>query len=923
MNRCTLVLLHFLTALLLISPGAEAQINWSLSANFVSAAEAGGPNFGLANPIVRDIREDGKGRMWFATQTGVSCYDGKTFKSYLNTPTDSLLWKDWGCHFLTADGTGRIWVATTFKLFYFDQKKDRFIEYDLSGVEPDAPHGLSSSELYLQDWPEEGVVWLNIYGGIYAIDPQSLKIRKAFRLSRLVGVTGRDRDGLTWEGGWSTRELRLIRSDGMTQQKTTAPMNRIRDIFQEPGSTRVWVGSEMLLSFDKKTGNWERWSMGQGRFYDNFAMAPKLTGQSILWMHPINVPTVYGFDMKEKKFVYQISTNNLPGNMLRCSNVECLYVDSNSNIWIGGKEGVSVVFCNQKEKDKWDSLSVSYIKKNRINYSPLITGTWDMPNGSIAEWMNNGEEYAYVALSKYSKAYFEGTAIDDTAISGKRTLVDTEKGIRMVSDIIYCRNENGLWEEYIKDYAKASVLVNHDIGKSNVIVCRGNNFDFETDISGTWDLQMGFYPYYFQDGNFLAVIFPDHLLRMKKIGKDKWQGIQIRTYGGCRTEMDIEFSVIKMDSIFSKWTALDSHCDLFKDQKGTSELKRFKAISDNDSVFITEFRIFDEFQPVIPTNHVAKELVINHDQNFISFDFSSSSDPATTTFYYQLEGFDKGWFTARMQHSATYTNLDGGSYIFKVRATDAEGNELRGNAQFMLRVRQPFYKTWWFISLAAALFFGLIWFIFQVRLRQRLEKEAIRRRIARDLHDEVGSTLTTISILSESVLRQMDLDGEKTRLGGIGEKARTAMSSMSDIVWSVNPQNDSMDKIVERMIRFAAETLEPQGISAIFDIEKEVYALQLPMEQRKDFYLFFKEATTNVAKHSGANRAVFSLKKTGRQLHFTIEDDGKGLPTHPQGSLGGNGWHNMRARAAALGAQLEIKTGENRGVLVSLRMPTA
>ncbi|HRD81508.1 MAG TPA: hypothetical protein PLL53_12170, partial [Saprospiraceae bacterium] len=161
------------------------------------------------------------------------------------------------------------------------------------------------------------------------------------------------------------------------------------------------------------------------------------------------------------------------------------------------------------------------------------------------------------------------------------------------------------------------------------------------------------------------------------------------------------------------------------------------------------------------------------------------------------------------------------------------------------------------------------------------------------------------------------------RLSGIGDKARTAMSSMSDIVWSVNPQNDSMDKIVERMIRFATDTLEPLGISAIFDIEKEVYALQIPMEQRKDFYLFFKEATTNVAKHSGATRAVFSLKKTGRQLLFTIEDDGKGLPPQPQGSLGGNGLLNMRARAEALGAQLDIKTGENSGVRVSLRMPVA
>ncbi len=167
----------------------------------------------------------------------------------------------------------------------------------------------------------------------------------------------------------------------------------------------------------------------------------------------------------------------------------------------------------------------------------------------------------------------------------------------------------------------------------------------------------------------------------------------------------------------------------------------------------------------------------------------------------------------------------------------------------------------------------------------------------------------------------MELDGEKARLSGIGDKARTAMSSMSDIVWSINPQNDSMDKIVERMIRFATDTLEPLGISAVFDIEKEVYALQMPMEQRKDFYLFFKEATTNVAKHSGATRALFSLKKTGRQLLFTIEDDGKGLPPQPQGSLGGNGLRNMQARTEALGAEFLMKNNGEYGIFVSLRIP--
>jgi ligand-binding sensor domain-containing protein/two-component sensor histidine kinase len=319
--------------------------------------------------------------------------------------------------------------------------------------------------------------------------------------------------------------------------------------------------------------------------------------------------------------------------------------------------------------------------------------------------------------------------------------------------------------------------------------------------------------------------------------------------------------------------------------------------------------------------NLEKSLQLRHDENYFTLNFSSFLHSEWPVYYsYRLRGLRDEWSQPLESPFARFTNVPPGRYFFEVRSSFANGPPSEVSS-FLIEIVPPFWQTWWFRVMVALAVFGLIWFIFQVRLRQRLEKEAIRRRIARDLHDEVGSTLTTISILSESVLRQMDLDGEKTRLGGIGEKARTAMSSMSDIVWSVNPQNDSMDKIVERMIRFAADTLEPLGISAIFDIEKEVYALQLPMEQRKDFYLFFKEATTNVAKHSGANRAVFSLKKTGRQLHFTLEDDGKGLPTQPQGSLGGNGLKNMAARAEALGADFLIDNGIDCGTFVALKIP--
>lgn len=275
-------------------------------------------------------------------------------------------------------------------------------------------------------------------------------------------------------------------------------------------------------------------------------------------------------------------------------------------------------------------------------------------------------------------------------------------------------------------------------------------------------------------------------------------------------------------------------------------------MSDNDSVFITEFRIFDEFQPVVPADYVVKELVIDHSQNFISFDFASSSDPKTTTFYYQLEGFDEGWFMARMQRSATYTNLDGGAYTFRVRATDAEGNELINKATFRLRVRSPYYRTWWFYMLCLTSIGGLFYTLFRYREIQRLRQEQLRLRIARDLHDEVGSSLSAISILSASALHGVEKDLDAARFGNIGEKARAALDSISDIVWSVNPENDSMDKMLARMSTYAAEMLENAGTELRFEVGEGVESITLPMEKRKDFYLIFKEAIHNCAKRGSA-----------------------------------------------------------------------
>ncbi len=316
---------------------------------------------------------------------------------------------------------------------------------------------------------------------------------------------------------------------------------------------------------------------------------------------------------------------------------------------------------------------------------------------------------------------------------------------------------------------------------------------------------------------------------------------------------------------------------------------------------------------------------VRHSENILYFNFTCldfyQSD--RITFEHQLDGFDERPVVDGAARSATYTNLDPGSYTLKVWAINADGYRSAEPAVLRFQVLPPYYRTWWFVGLCLAAAGWVVRALFQMRLRQRLEKEAIRYRIARDLHDEVGSTLSSISILSGSASG----DGaEKNRLDGIGQQAREALDSMSDIVWAISPENDSFDSVVARMAAFAAPLLEGAGIELRFKASEGLSTIRTTMGQRRDLYLFFKEVVTNAARHSGASAVSVLLKKEGGQLLLEIRDDGRGFDlfeTEGKKQLGGNGLRNLRSRAEALGGKFFVETRPGEGCRTELRLPIA
>lgn len=209
------------------------------------------------------------------------------------------------------------------------------------------------------------------------------------------------------------------------------------------------------------------------------------------------------------------------------------------------------------------------------------------------------------------------------------------------------------------------------------------------------------------------------------------------------------------------------------------------------------------------------------------------------------------------------------------------------------------------------------------KLEQQKELEKIRTDIARDLHDDIGSTLTSISILSKVSQNNLGRDIQKSTaiLENITEQSQQIQQAMSDIVWTIRPDNDKLENMVVRMREYVSHTLESKNIDIVFDVDKDILQQTLAMEQRRDFFLVFKEAVNNAAKYAQATCVTIRLSRGSNGLQLTVSDNGRGFDTNRTTSS--SGLKGMRERATALGASLQINSQPQQGTTVCLQFEPA
>jgi ligand-binding sensor domain-containing protein/two-component sensor histidine kinase len=342
-----------------------------------------------------------------------------------------------------------------------------------------------------------------------------------------------------------------------------------------------------------------------------------------------------------------------------------------------------------------------------------------------------------------------------------------------------------------------------------------------------------------------------------------------------------------------------------------------------DNVTITGFKIYDQSLLIDSLFAKSQTIELSYRQNFITLEFASLSflEPERINYYYQLKGVDKDWVNAGKQRFASYTNLSAGAYTFNVKCENLSGIPCKKITSLFVIIHPSFWQTWWFKFMLVAILVLLLYGLYRFRINQVLKLHNIRNEISKDLHDDLGATLGSISILSEVAKNNMKSglqDQTFSLLTKISRHSQEMVEKMSDIVWAINPKNESLDKIIQRLTNFGQVTCASRAIELDIKTDEDSFNRVFNMEAIKNIYLIVKEAMNNAIKHSACQHLTVVFKSVPAGLEISIVDDGTGFD--PLAVKNGNGLFNMESRVKEMKGSISIHS-KNNNTVVALRIP--
>ena len=315
----------------------------------------------------------------------------------------------------------------------------------------------------------------------------------------------------------------------------------------------------------------------------------------------------------------------------------------------------------------------------------------------------------------------------------------------------------------------------------------------------------------------------------------------------------------------------------------------------------------------------------------IHYTANSFVDPARVRFRFRLEGYEDAWrLDNQNRRTAFYTNLRPGEYRFIVRACNNHGVWNETGASFAFSVAPYFYQTWYFYLVCGLAAIGLAAAVQATRLRwQRrlLEIDAQRAlanertRIARDLHDDLGTALTGLALELDVIRSEEPQTKPSERLAASSRRTRDLAERMREVVWAINPRCDTVPSLAGFIEQHACQLLRLAGIETKLDFPEEIPPLPMDAEARHQLSLGVREAINNVVRHANATEVRLSLKVEGTIVAVEVRDNGRGFNPE-QFAKTGHGLENLRHRLAQIGGTIHIDTHPGQGTTVTFRLPT-
>lgn len=940
----------------------------------------------LSGNIITSLLEDEKGVMWIATADGgLTKYDyrlspGKQFKQYKHSSNDSSSIPVNIINALIQDQYGYLWLATSGNgVLRFNKKTETF-----EALPTRARTALSLC------MDHKGLVWAGREGGGFIkINPANFSFEMDERYSNVylklphMVVTSLFRDSRNnmWLGSW---DKVVYRYNAASQKEEVfsnngSPFSFGKDdplSFAEDHRRRIWIGGRYggLYIYEPITNNFYHYRHDpsrEGTLADNQVNCIYQDRSGIIWLGTNKGISIHS------PVLQQFEQTFLPTGTSEPVTIYDFFETDDKRLLVGASNGIYSIGNDgsmRRMNLQYNGQQLAASKFYRAKDNTVYLGTnvslfkFNPANAAITRLPNTDKD---IVMNRIIESRV--TSIIEDSIDGHPVLMVMPYG-HFLTYYDFALQQWVSRQDSVRDIISKFGLRDH-LMRRFYKMRNGSIWLASTKTGlGEWPGQSGNgVRYYSNTPNKAESISNNYVYDMVEDGKGN---LWVSTYGGglhyfnTRTKQFTHINAsrnlgegIQLDDHQNVWMIANGNLHKYDVEKraystfqlpdvektggikgyiyksndgrmfvaGTNYFIAFHPDSIHEvkaqpSVYLTDFKVFNN-----SFNHLltAKKIELRHNQNFFSFEFAAPSFQGPVQYSWMLEGVDPDWVDAGTQNTANYTNLSGGNYTFKVRATAKPGVWSNDIASISVRIIPPFWKRIWFFAACALLIMGAIYAIYRYRINELLKRQAIRNKIAQDLHDNVGSTLSSISVYSQVAKihnAQGNRDDLQDVLMRIAATSSEMISEMNDIVWTINPRNDSMQKILQRMESFAKPLLHTQNIQFSFEYDPSVMNVNLEMEKRKNFYLIFKEAVNNSLKYSGGKKMDVKVKYHHHHVELLVKDDGVGFDTKLADSksalsLSGNGLNNMQRRAKEMGGNCTIQSEPGKGTLVQLRFP--